>query len=206
METRPEGNIFVYILVFNSLILFKLTISIKSLDFQRLASLPYHLLFTMPKNGFHPIELRIQILGLVAWGVDAKDIATKLEVPLRSIQKMIQRVKDRGFNPGSCERVRMEYAEDAKRSGRPKEITPEKENAIIQSITKDRNGREKSLEILAYEAGISHSSVLRILKRNGFIVAKPSWKPRLTEAAKAKQLKFCLDHQHWTLDDWKNII
>jgi transposase len=160
----------------------------------------------MPKNGYHPIELRIQILGLISWGVEAKDIATKLEVPIRSIRKMIQRAKDRGFNPGSCERIRMEYAEDAKRSGRPKEITPEKEKAIIESVSKDRNGREKSSEILAYEAGISHSSVLRILKRNGFVIAKPSWKPGLTEAAKAKRLKFCLDHQHWTLDDWKNVI
>jgi hypothetical protein len=58
----------------------------------------------------------------------------------------------------------MEYAEDAKRSGRPKEIIPEKEKAIIESVSKDRNGREKSSEILAYEASISHSSVLRILK------------------------------------------
>jgi transposase len=94
----------------------------------------------MPKNGYHPIELRIQILGLISWGVDAKDIAEKLEVPIRSIRKMIQRAKDRGFNPGSCERIRMEYAEDAKRSGRPKEITPEKEKAVIESVSKDRNG------------------------------------------------------------------
>jgi transposase len=140
----------------------------------------------MPKNGYHPIELRIQILGLISWGVEAKDIADKLEVPIRSIRKMIQRAKDRGFNPGSCERIRIEYAEDAKRSGRPKEITPEKEKAIINSVSKDRNGREKSSEILAYKAGISHSSVLWILKQNGFIIAKPSWKPGLTEAAKAK--------------------
>jgi hypothetical protein len=100
----------------------------------------------------------------------------------------------------------MGYAEDAKRSSQPKEIIPEKERAIIESVSKDRNGREKSSEILAYEVGISHSSVIRILKRNGFVIAKPSWKPGLTEAAKAKRLKFCLDHQHWTLDDWKNVI
>jgi transposase len=100
----------------------------------------------------------------------------------------------------------MEFVEDAKRAGRPKEITEAIEKSVIQSITKDQSGREKSSEILANEAGISHSSVLRILKRHGFVVVKPSWKPGLTDAAKAKRLKFCLDHQYWTLNDWKNVI
>lgn len=161
---------------------------------------------TMPKTGFHPIELRIQVLSLAAYGLETKEIALELELPLRTIQTMIRRARDRGFDPRISKRVRMEFVEDAKRSGRPKEITPEKDNAIIQSVSKDRAGREKSSEILAYEAGISHSSVLWILKRHGFVIAKPSWKPGLTEAAKAKRLKFCLDHQHWTLEDWKNVI
>jgi hypothetical protein len=47
---------------------------------------------------------------------------------------------------------------------------------------------------------------LRILHKHGLTIAKPSWKPGLTEAARLKRLKFYLDHQFWTLDDWKAVI
>jgi hypothetical protein len=96
--------------------------------------------------------------------------------------------------------------EDEQKSGRPKEISQEKEQSIISSVTKDRSGREKSSEILAYEAGISHSSVCAILKKHGLVIAKPSWKPGLTEDAKARRLAFALEHKDWTLEDWKDVI
>lgn len=51
--------------------------------------------------GFHPIELRIQILGLSAFGVDSKEIAAALDVPVRSVQRIIQRAKERGFDPAT---------------------------------------------------------------------------------------------------------
>ncbi|KAJ8198708.1 hypothetical protein LV164_002848 [Aspergillus fumigatus] len=70
--------------------------------------------------GFHPIELRIQILGLSAFGVDSKEIAAALDAPVRSVQRIIQRAKERGFDPATDPRVKMEYVEDAERSGRPK--------------------------------------------------------------------------------------
>ena len=119
---------------------------------------------------------------------------------------MIQKGQDRGYNPAQCMRVKLEYVEDGKRSGRPKEISEATDMAVLASVKQDRNGREKSSEILAFEAGISHSSVLRILHKHGFTIVKPSWKPGLTEAAKATRLRFCLDHQHWTLEDWKAVI
>ncbi|GFF59718.1 predicted protein [Aspergillus udagawae] len=59
---------------------------------------------------------------------------------------------DRGYNPAVDPRIHLEYVEDGKRSGRPKEITEAIEEGILDSIRKDRNGREKSSEILAYEA------------------------------------------------------
>jgi transposase len=126
----------------------------------------------MPKTGSRPVELHIQIFSLTARGIETKKIAAALEVPIRTIHDMIRRAKGRGFKPSPTDRIRMEFVVDAKRSGRPKEITPEIGNIVIQSVTKDRVGREKASEILAFGAGISHSSVLRILKRHGFVIAK----------------------------------
>ena len=35
---------------------------------------------------------------------------------------------------------------------------------------------------------------------------KPTRKPGLTPAMKAKRLAFCLEHKDWTLDDWKKVV
>jgi transposase len=84
---------------------------------------------------------------------------------------MIEKGQNRGYNPAHSFRVLLEYVEDGKRSGRPKEISEATEQGILASVAQDRNGREKSSEILAFEAGISHSSVLRILHKHDFVVA-----------------------------------
>jgi hypothetical protein len=103
-------------------------------------------------------------------------------------------------------RIRKEHVEDGERIGRPKEISPEVEQAIIEAVTKNRCGREKSTEILAFDSGISYISVWRILRKHGFKVVKPSWKPGLTEAAKQARYAFAKRFAHWTLEDWKRVI
>jgi hypothetical protein len=84
--------------------------------------------------------------------------------------------------------------------------TKEIEASIIASITKDRARHEKSAKYLTYKAGISESSVLRLLKLNSFTKCKPTWKPGLTPEMRQARLAFALTHQHWTLEDFKNII
>jgi transposase len=154
----------------------------------------------------HLNELQVQVLSYWALGIQPPDIAKMLQINVRTIWDMIQKGKDRGYNPAQCMRVKLEYVEYCKRSSRPEEISEATDMAVLASVKQDRNRREKSSEILAFKAGISHSSVLRILHKHGFTIVKPSWKPGLTEAAKAARLRFCLDHQHWTLEDWKAVI
>ena len=95
---------------------------------------------------------------------------------------------------------------DGEHTGRPKEITEEKELALIQSVSKDHAGQEKAAEVLAWKAGISHCSALRILHKYGFTNVKPTTKPGLSEEAKAEHLAFAERHKNWTLEDWKNVI
>jgi Transposase. len=70
----------------------------------------------------------------------------------------------------------------------------------LESVRKDRAGCEKSTEILAYDAVISHASVC-ILHKHGFRNVKPTWKPSLTNEAKYCRLAFALEHKYWTLED-----
>lgn len=159
----------------------------------------------MPASGFYPPELRVQILTLYAIGLRTNIIATYLQVRQRTVQDLIKRAKERGFKLEDSIRVKKEYFEDNKRSGRPKEITSAIKSALIKSVTKDRSGREKSSKMLAFEAGISLSSALRILHAYSFTVAKPSTKPGLTNSIKARRLEFCRQNP-WNLDSLKDII
>jgi transposase len=95
---------------------------------------------------------------------------------------------------------------DGPRSGRPKEITIETEQCLLNSVRANRAGREKSSEVLAYECGISSVSALRILHKYGLNSVKPTQKPGLNPIQQKARLQFCLEHQYWTLKDWKRVI
>ena len=154
---------------------------------------------------YHPISIRIQALALLHSGIDIEHIMAATGMSCQAIQYWDQKAKKRGFNPAIDPRILMEYVEDSRRSGRPK-IAESTQNALIEAVKKDRDGREKSSEILAFEYLISASSAWRILKLAGFHSVKPTTKPGLTNEIKKKRLEFCLAHQDWTLEDWKNVI
>ena len=44
------------------------------------------------------------------------------------------------------------------------------------------------------------------MKKHGFTIAKPKWKPGLTDIARQQRLAFALDHQDWVLENWKGDI
>jgi hypothetical protein len=50
--------------------------------------------------------------------------------------------------------VKLKYVEDGKCSGQPVEITEAVEQSVLALVSADHAGHKKSLEILAFEAGI----------------------------------------------------
>lgn len=71
------------------------------------------------------------------------------------------------------------------------------ENKVIALVEKNRNRREKSLEVLGFQlGGISHMSVLRMLKRRGYHARKLTWKLILNNDQKEARLQFALRHRH----------
>ncbi|EEA24633.1 conserved hypothetical protein [Talaromyces marneffei ATCC 18224] len=155
----------------------------------------------------YSVETRAQIVALVMIAkMKPQDVAILLNIPRVSVYQIVQRAKEHGYDPTVNPRIEHEHVAKNTHSGRPKVVTEAIEASIIASITKDRAGREKSAEYLAYEAGISESSVLRLLKLNSFNKCKPTVKPGLTDKMKQARLAFALEHQHWTLEDFKNII
>jgi hypothetical protein len=128
----------------------------------------------------------------------------------RSQKEIRRKAKEREFNPKIDEyRIRSEYFIDALKFGRPiSAVNSENERQVIEIITKNRNGREKSAEIIGSEvmSAISRQSACRILYKAGFKKIKKSIKPGLNKIQKEKRLRFYRKYQYWNLEDWKNII
>src|SRR4051812_34372823 len=53
---------------------------------------------------------------------------------------------------------------------------------------------------------VSSQTIWRILKKNKFKWVKHIVKPRLIFEIRKKHLEWCLEHEHWTLDDWRKVI
>lgn len=161
----------------------------------------------MAKTREYSVAQRSQVITLVFLAnMKPSEVANLLGIPPQSVHNIVTRARSAGYDPAVKALVDDCYIVDKPRSGRPKVVTPEIEASILASVTKDRSGREKSVEVLAFEAGISESSCLRHLKFLSFSKCKPTWKPGLTEDMRKKRLAFALSHRYWTLEDWKNII
>jgi hypothetical protein len=105
--------------------------------------------------------------------------------------------------------VEVHHLEDAKRSGRPK-ISPVVAELIITTVTKNSTTRGWSCSQIAFAVSetpgikeVSASTVYRVLTKAGFSTYKRTVKPGLTKEQKDARLKWCLEREHWTLEDWK---
>jgi hypothetical protein len=149
---------------------------------------------------------RVQCLTLIVEGRSVVYIEQKTGVKKRTQNYIRKRAFDRGFNPDEDSRILKSYVVDSNRSGRPKEISVEQEERLLLAVRKDRSGREKSSEVLTYESNMSYSSALRILHKYRLSCVKPTIKSGLIPIMKKIRLEWCLAHEYWTLEDWKNVI
>lgn len=151
-------------------------------------------------------------MTLKATGQRSDDVACMFGVTRRAVDKIYARAIDRGFDPAVRPmRVPDECVDDAPRSGRPKKQTEAIVSRIIQKVRRDRYGREKSCADIAGDLRVegirlSASTVWRVLRTAGFRKTKPTRKPGLTKKMRKERLDWCLRHQSWTLEDWKDVI
>ena len=149
----------------------------------------------------YTLAQRIQCLTLLTEGFSASVIEQKTGVKERQQRNIRKKAKERDFEPNKDPRILEAYIVDSERSGRPKEISKNQEEALLAAVRSNRVGREKSSEVLAFEQDISYSSALRILHKNGLNNIKPTTKPGITAAMRKARYEWCLAHQDWTLED-----
>ena len=127
---------------------------------------------------------KLQELCLVEHGIAVKVVQAVTGVSTQSISYIKRKALDRGYDPTVSRILKVEYVEDACRSGRPLKVTSEVEQAILDNIRHDRNGREKYSAVLGYEHGVLSTTILNVLRRNNSRLCKSTMKPGLDSAMK----------------------
>ena len=153
-------------------------------------------------SNFH----RFQALTLAEHGVPVKEVADICKMSTQTIYRLKKQARERGYDPAVSRLLEEAYVIDAPRSGQPPKVTEEVEKAILDNVRKDKSGREKPSAVLGYEHGLSSTTILRVLKRNGMKSCKTTKKPGLSESMMEARYQFCLRYKDWTLEDWKNVI
>jgi hypothetical protein len=115
-----------------------------------------------PRENKYSIVARVQALTLLHCTVGPASkqkydwIYLMTGVKPRTQRRIARKAKQRGYDPQRDLRIKDEYVAEGKRSGRPvTAVTEENIDKIMRLVRKDRNGREKSAEMLAFETGIS---------------------------------------------------
>jgi hypothetical protein len=84
-------------------------------------------------------------------GFPATHIEQRTGVKERAQRYIRKKAFERGFKPEKDSRILKSYMVNGERLGRPKEIGPEVEEALLTSVRENRAGKEKSSEVLAYK-------------------------------------------------------
>ena len=153
----------------------------------------HYLQYKMPnaQSVNHDLGTRMQALALAEHGIAVKIVEAVTQLSNQTIYRLKKQARERGFDPEKSTQLQLKYMIDKPRSGRPILVTPGVEQAILETVRKDRNGREKTSAQIGYEHQLSSATILRVLKRNGFRSCKTTNKPCLTLAMKKARLNFC---------------
>ena len=114
-------------------------------------------LFRMPGKHY-PLGVRIQAISLLNAKVEIAQVEFLSGLPRSVIYFWNRKAKTRGFDPTKDPRILVEYLENNPRSGRPG-IAESTKQAVVGAIQKDKNSREKSCEMVAFENNISSATV-----------------------------------------------
>jgi transposase len=125
----------------------------------------------MPGNtsANYDIATRSQILALKAANLSYDEIFNLTGIKKSTVTAIIRKAKSRGYDPSLKPQLILNaYVEDGHRSGRPTKQTEANIKEVLEQVTSDRFGREKTCAYIATaltEKGIpiSGSTIRRIL-------------------------------------------
>lgn len=114
----------------------------------------------------------MQALALVEYGIPPGHASHTTKISVKTIQRLRRQARARGYDPAVSSVLKLEYVEDAPRSGRPPKLNPELEDTIVASFVGEgiRDGEEKVTKAQVAEAtGVSTTTIRRVLASRGIV-------------------------------------
>lgn len=151
----------------------------------------------MPKRNEISIENRVKIQLLHEQGKTQKEIAKLVKCSRCAVQSAIKRFVETGSHANKP------------RTGRKRVTTSRQDRKLIRESVKDRKKTSSELAVaLTEETGhpISARTARRRLVEAGLKGCKARKKPWLSADNKRKRLDWALRHQHFTEEDWSNVL
>jgi transposase len=114
----------------------------------------------------HDIAVRIQALALAEEGIKVARITEITGLSRRTIFYLKKRARDRGYDPARSRVLKMEYVEDAPRSGRPRVAAGEKDGELLGHVGSDDEGGVRSAEEFGRLVGGFHMNGVQDAERS----------------------------------------
>jgi transposase/predicted transcriptional regulator len=100
-----------------------------------------------------------------------------------------------------------------KRPGRPQIMTVQKRKKLVEAVLKNKNSRRQSLKEVCQLFSnqnrgkeVSKRTIQKALRMEGIRSCIPRPKPLISPINKAKRLAFAIQHQNYTMADWRKVI
>ena len=154
----------------------------------------------------HFSDLRLQALNLVEAGISTKEAAWITGISISIINRLKQKACENEFDPAESTKLNIKHVQDRFRFERFAKIISEKKASIIQYMKKNKNTHESFVVEIMNIYDVFAFIILKLLKWNKFKSCKTTKKSPLNDHMKIQWLKWCLNHEKWILQNWKNII
>ena len=140
---------------------------------------------------------------------DVKDIIVKLSNEGKGMRE-IGRIL--GFHHSNITRFLKHYNEDQSTnrrtgSGRKRKLSPRTERMLLTAVRRDRFVSRARLQKEIGRYDVSKWTISRTISREtGMTSCFAIKKPLITEANRIRRLNWCIERQHWSLDQWKQVL
>lgn len=141
-------------------------------------------------------EKRAQIVCLKDQGLTIRKIATDLHVSIGAVQKTLSRFNETGS------------LNSRERSGRPRITSSHTDRLLHRLSAADPFASSSYIRTqIPAEAACSTRTIRRRLKNEFNLSARrPARKPKLSKKNIKDRIAFCKAHQHWTKENWCQVM
>ncbi|KAF6815631.1 hypothetical protein CMUS01_12404 [Colletotrichum musicola] len=105
--------------------------------------------------------------------------------------------------------IRAHSAAVAPRSGRPRVMTAQQEEELVEYVTSSKEGRRASflrLSCILFSSFFGAYAIRAALRRLGFQRRSARRKPSISETNRQKRLAWAYENNHWTVEDWRKVL